>query len=103
MQLRDARLCLDCEELHTFEQCPVCASEAFAFVTRWLPVDERRSRVRRATPAAPPSSRARFLTGATAGVAALTLARWLFRAAAPDPTAARRQPGTRERRRTDEV
>ena len=102
MQLREARLCLDCEELHTLEQCPVCASEAFAFVTRWLPVNERRSRVRRVTPAAPPSGRARFLTGATAGVAALTLARWLFRAVEPDPTAARREPGTRERRRTDE-
>jgi hypothetical protein len=102
MQLREARLCLDCEELHTLDQCPVCASEAFAFVTRWLPVDERRSRVRRVTPT-PPSGRARFLTGATAGVAALTLARWLFRATAPDPTDARRDPGNRERRRTDEA
>jgi len=37
MKLRDARLCLDCEELHTEEQCPVCASEAFSFVTRWIP------------------------------------------------------------------
>jgi hypothetical protein len=106
MQLREARLCLDCEEIHTLEQCPICASEAFAFLTRWLPVDERRSRVRRVTPPAPPSGRARFLTGATAGVAALTLARFLMRAvpaAVPDPTAARREPGNRERRRTDET
>ena len=37
MKLKDARLCLDCEELHDQERCPQCASEAFAFVTRWIP------------------------------------------------------------------
>lgn len=37
MNLREARLCLDCEELHDDEQCPVCASEAFMFLTRWIP------------------------------------------------------------------
>jgi hypothetical protein len=42
MQLRVARLCLDCEELHTGEICPICASERFAFLSTWLPVDERR-------------------------------------------------------------
>ncbi len=41
MKLRDARLCLDCEELHADEQCPHCASEAFAFVTRWIPPTQR--------------------------------------------------------------
>jgi hypothetical protein len=40
MHLRDARLCLDCEELHTLQQCPVCASETFSFVTRWIPSDD---------------------------------------------------------------
>jgi hypothetical protein len=44
MNLREARLCLDCEELHTAEQCPQCASEAFAFLTRWLPSDENAQR-----------------------------------------------------------
>src|SRR5262245_32500541 len=29
MQLRTARLCLDCEEVHEEQQCPVCASESF--------------------------------------------------------------------------
>ena len=29
MQLRTARLCLDCEEVHDEAQCPVCASETF--------------------------------------------------------------------------
>jgi len=32
MQLRTARLCLDCEELHQDQQCPNCASEAFVYL-----------------------------------------------------------------------
>ena len=43
MQLRTARLCLDCEELHEENTCPVCASEMFAFLTRWVPAEERRA------------------------------------------------------------
>ena len=42
MQLRVARLCLDCEELHTDNTCPRCASESFAFLSNWLHVEERR-------------------------------------------------------------
>jgi hypothetical protein len=37
MQLRNARLCLDCEEVHEEAHCPACASESFAFITRWVP------------------------------------------------------------------
>jgi len=44
MQLRTARLCLDCEEVHDGQQCPVCASETFAFITRWVPVPERQTK-----------------------------------------------------------
>src|SRR5579863_7490586 len=60
MQLRAARLCLDCEELFVGDSCPVCASVRFAFLATWLPVDERR-RWRRAP--SPPISRTqtRFL------------------------------------------
>jgi len=46
MQLRKARLCIDCEELHDQWQCPVCASETFAFITRWMPAPERRKKPR---------------------------------------------------------
>ena len=42
MQLRVARLCLDCEELHNAETCPVCASASYAFLSNWLPSEERR-------------------------------------------------------------
>jgi len=46
MQLRTSRLCLDCEEVHDAQQCPICASETFAYLTRWVPVPERRARPR---------------------------------------------------------
>ena len=49
MQLRVARLCLDCEELHVEDCCPVCASQRYAFLSTWLPSDERR-KWRRAAP-----------------------------------------------------
>src|SRR5438876_12430900 len=42
MQLRVARLCLDCEELHVEDACPICASERYAFLSKWLPSEERR-------------------------------------------------------------
>jgi hypothetical protein len=42
MQLRVARLCLDCEEVFEGENCPVCASDRYAFLTSWLPVEDRR-------------------------------------------------------------
>jgi predicted nucleic acid-binding Zn-ribbon protein len=44
MQLRNARLCLDCDEVHEESHCPVCASESFAFIKRWVPASERRGR-----------------------------------------------------------
>ena len=49
MQLRVARLCLDCEELHTDNACPRCASESYAFLSNWLQVEERRRWRRPAT------------------------------------------------------
>ena len=36
MRLDDARLCLDCEEIHNERECPSCGSEAFAFLKRWI-------------------------------------------------------------------
>lgn len=51
MQLRVARLCLDCEELHSENCCPRCASQSYAFLVNWLPVEERR-RWRRPAPIA---------------------------------------------------
>ena len=36
MKLVNARLCLDCEEVHEEQHCPICGSESFAFMTRWV-------------------------------------------------------------------
>ena len=36
MRLVNARLCLDCEEVHEEQHCPICGSESFAFMTRWV-------------------------------------------------------------------
>lgn len=47
MRLQSARLCLDCDEVHDAQQCPHCASETFAFLTRWVPVPDRPERADR--------------------------------------------------------
>jgi hypothetical protein len=69
MQLRVARLCLDCEELHTESRCPKCISEHYAMVSTWLPVEERR-RFRKPSP--PPQPRKRGIVGVLE-----TIARWI--------------------------
>ena len=52
MRLDDARLCLDCEEVHEEQVCPSCGSEAFAYLTRWVqPASDRAPRRRPEPPA----------------------------------------------------
>ena len=63
MQLRMARLCLDCEEVHDAQQCPVCASETFAYLTRWVAAPERRTQPR------PPKDEQQQAAGAGAATA----------------------------------
>src|SRR3954471_2934752 len=46
MQLRVARLCLDCEEVHDQLTCPLCSSESFAYISRWVPAPERQAKPR---------------------------------------------------------
>jgi hypothetical protein len=83
MQLRMARLCLDCEEVHDEYQCPVCASDQFTYLTRWVPAPERRQRPRPEPPPSkdvevyrrliqgePPPRKGRFLTRALVGLGA---------------------------------
>jgi hypothetical protein len=100
MQLRTARLCLDCEELHTSNECPVCASESYAFLTRWIPVNERRTRNRPPTPTPPPEPAqvSRWMKRGAAGLAVVALSRWIWQATRPDepqsPIARRNGPGT---------
>ena len=95
MQLRNARLCLDCEEVHDAPQCPACASETFAFITRWVPAPERRTRPRTTepadtealdtyrellTPEAQKTSRGwRLVRGGAVGLALFGVAGWMWR------------------------
>jgi hypothetical protein len=44
MHLGVARLCLDCHEVHEHERCPACTSEAFAFITRWVKLEDAEPR-----------------------------------------------------------
>lgn len=116
MRLDEARLCLDCEEVHEEHRCPRCGSEAFAFLTRWIelagPRVERPARARTAelerSPAQaeqveayrqllspePAPRRGGLLAKSLVGLAAFGLAGWAMRAA-------KRDGGTRkEERRT---
>ena len=53
MRLDDARLCLDCEEIHDEQECPACGSEASAFLKRWIKTTRSAPRVRESVAAAP--------------------------------------------------
>jgi hypothetical protein len=83
MQLRTARLCLDCEELHEQQECPVCASESFAFVTRWLPAGERRGPnrpLRRPATEDQPSPNVKtWLTRGLAGIMVMAIGRMFLK------------------------
>lgn len=76
MQLGRARLCLDCEELHEEQQCPVCASETFAYLTRWVPT--REARPQPSPPAPLALSKTQKAVGfGIAGLGLLGLAQWI--------------------------
>jgi hypothetical protein len=95
MQLHVARLCLDCEEIHEQRTCPVCGSESFAYISRWIPAPEPRTRsqppeTRETTDAyrqlldtagtpdgSTPGTR-RWLTRGVLGLAAVGIAGWAW-------------------------
>jgi hypothetical protein len=96
MQLGAARLCLDCEEIHDQQSCPVCTSESFAFVSRWIPRPEGHPRPRPAesrevantyreliSPTPPSSGGRRWAKRGVFGLAAVGLAGWLWRQNTP--------------------
>jgi hypothetical protein len=89
MELRTAKLCLDCEEVHAEQMCPVCASESFAYLTRWIPIadrpQERRSQPVRTPPVdAPPNKTSiRWARRGAAGVVLVAISQWLWRNTRP--------------------
>lgn len=91
MQLRVARLCLDCDEIHGEQTCPVCGSESFGYISRWIPAPERRTRPRAVVtsptadayrellqPDRPPSGKSRLLQQGVIGVTAVSVVGWLW-------------------------
>jgi hypothetical protein len=99
MQLRRARLCLDCEEIHEDPECPVCASEMFAYVARWVPVENRRTRRwPTATNVTPEKSGvARWATRGAIGLGVVAATRWFWQVgrSAP-PSEATPEPNDRQ-------
>lgn len=93
MQLRVARLCLDCEDVHDSQQCPVCASETFAYLSRWVPAPERRGQPRQpAVDAAPrtPASKKQIVGYGALGLGVVGLAQWFLKGRAQIERAAER-------------
>jgi hypothetical protein len=107
MQLRDARLCADCDEVHDAQQCPHCASERFSYLSRWVPLPPDRMRARPTTspeaevyrqlinPENSQPSRG-ILRHGLMGVAAAGVLGWLWqsasRARTPKPTDGNERP-----------
>ena len=85
MQLRIARLCLNCEEIHSAAHCPICASESFAYLSRWIPPEDRRPDRSRMSPEAltQQQGRARWAKRGAAGVAVLAATRLLWQISRP--------------------
>jgi hypothetical protein len=92
MQLHIARLCLDCAEIHDQSACPICASESFAYISRWVPAPERRHYPRPVQPTEAvntyrqlldaerqSSGTMRWVRRGVVGMAALGMAGWVFR------------------------
>ena len=81
MRLDDARLCLDCEELHNEHECPACGSEAFAFLKRWIKTTSSRPRAswrQIVEGKAPEPRRGRLIARGLVGLAAMGLAGWAW-------------------------
>src|SRR5215208_4031216 len=91
MQLHAARLCIDCQEIHDSQTCPVCSSESFAYISRWIPAPERRAKPRPASEGDvdtyrrllsdqhAPSATSRWLKRGAFGFAALSAAAWALK------------------------
>ena len=80
MQLPTARLCLNCEEVHDAQTCPLCASETFVYLTRWVPHSQRESRKSIPRGVAPTVVQRVVLGGGAMSLIAFGLYRWFKRA-----------------------
>jgi predicted nucleic acid-binding Zn-ribbon protein len=105
MQLHTARLCLDCQEVHEGQTCPICGSESFAYISRWIPAPERRSKPRPAasspeaetyrrllSPERTQPAPSRWLTRGAFGLAAVSAAAWILKRNASAANAEKTSP-----------
>jgi hypothetical protein len=96
MQLRLARLCLDCEEIHDQQSCPICSSESFAYITRWIPRPDGTPRQRQPpsretaevyreliSPTSTTSGTRRWAKRGAVALGAVSLAGWIWRQNTP--------------------
>ena len=91
MRLRDARLCLDCDEVHDVTICPACGSESFTYISRWVPLPEGERPQPRPQPeqanlyrellaaGEAPTRNRKLLKGGLLGLTALGIAGWAWR------------------------
>jgi hypothetical protein len=119
MRLMNARLCLDCEEVHQEQRCPICSSESFAFLTRWVtpsdtaaaepsprttrppdPIDRREQvdAYRQILNPPAPQKRGRLVARGALGLALLGIARMVWRATPEPRPEAKPEPGTAPQR-----
>lgn len=80
MKLPTARLCLNCEEVHDAQTCPLCASERFVYLTRWVPHSQPDSRPSIPRSVAPTVMQRAVLGGGAMRLIASGLDRWFKRA-----------------------
>jgi hypothetical protein len=93
MQLRAARLCANCENVHDARACPACGSGTFMYLTKWVPTAKpdkpaHRPRIVR------PTLTQRIVLGSTVlGLAAFWVGRWSRRARVEIETRSLRRAG----------
>jgi hypothetical protein len=105
MQLRVARLCLDCEEVHDQLTCPLCSSESFAYISRWVPAPERQTKPRENSspqtaeiyrqllnPNTQKAGATRWVTRGILGLGVAAFAGWAWRRMPPATGNAKQQP-----------
>lgn len=88
---------MDCEEIHDSLKCPVCASETFAYITRWVPTPEQPRPRPTSSPEADvyralvsgeamPSKGRQFLKQGAVALTALGVIGWLWQSRRRDGT-----------------